>query len=167
MARLRLPLSVVMAIAVVTGALLLGSSVLASPCPVGAFGSSNGVGGPRNPNGSDGPNSSDRASSNGIDNSGDSSRRADSFSGGREVDFASDFKWQSITNAELAGFGAIAGLFTVAIFYRVRHNRRLPPSEAALWSKHPFLEHPELVLALVPQEAWLSAFEAEFVPTRW
>jgi hypothetical protein len=101
-----------------------------------------------------------------MNGSGDAFRRSDLFNRGRDAGLTSDSQQLNVTNAEVAGFAAIVGLFAIAILYKARHARKLAPGEADLWHQDPFLEHPEMVLALVPQEALSSAFETEVVTPR-
>ncbi len=63
----------------------------------------------------------------------------------------------------IAGLGAVIGLFTIALFYKVRRHS----FESDILHQYPELEHPELALTALPKEALpLSAFDLEVVPVR-
>lgn len=165
MPRLRPPLPVIAAIATISGALLLGSPMLVSACP---FSGSGGLGNPRNSNVSselNGLNDTGRPSGSG--DSEFSLRQSNGLNHDRGFGLVSNSKRLSITETEIAGLGAVIGLFVLAICYKVRHGHRIAPAEAALLSKYPFLEHPEMALTLVPQEALSSAFETESIAPRY
>jgi len=54
--------------------------------------------------------------------------------------------------AEFAGFGAVVGLFAIALHSKARRSRDAIASEPEV-SLHPQLEHPELMLISIPKEA--------------
>jgi hypothetical protein len=78
-----------------------------------------------------------------------------------------DSKRQSLLDAwEIAGFGAVAGLFAIALLCKVRYARAVAPGEADLLSRYPHLEHPEMALAIVPREALSSTFDPDMLVVR-
>lgn len=165
MPRLRPPLSGIAAIAIVSGALLLGSSLLVSACPFSGSGSFD-----RSENRNDSGRlgeTDDRSRSGGNDGSEFPLRQSNEFKHGDGLGLVGDSKRLKVTEAEVAGLGAVIGLFVLAIFYKVRHAHKIAPAEVALLSRYPFLEHPEMMLTLVPQEALSSAFETESIAPRY
>ncbi|GEM_PF-1611493 len=89
-----------------------------------------------------------------------------------EVGRPSDLRRQFAVGAmEFAGFGAIVGLFAIAILYQLRQQDELSTDAASLGNRlgleHPRLEHPELVWTAVPKEALpLAALNPEIVLLR-
>ncbi|XGV99236.1 MAG: hypothetical protein ACAF41_09910 [Leptolyngbya sp. BL-A-14] len=165
MPQFRPPLSNIAAIAIVSGALLLGSSMLVSACPFSGLGRFDS---PENRNDSDRlSGADDRSRLSGNGGSEFSLRHSDEFKHRYGFGLMGDSKRLNVTEAEVAGLGAVIGLFVLAILYRVRQAYRLEPTEVALLSKYPFLEHPEMMLTLVPQEALSSAFEMESTTPRY
>lgn len=77
----------------------------------------------------------------------------------------SDSQRQPSGYAELAGFGAVVGLFAIALLYKARRSRDAIASGAEL-NLHPQLEHPELTLISIPKEALPLVLAAEAVLVR-
>lgn len=138
MTRFHLPLSVVMFVSIATMTLLLESSFTAQACL-----SRNG----------DAPLESNLNPPNAFTHPSDES------SGHSKRQLLLDFR-------EVAGFGAVVGLLAIAILYRARHICSVAPGEADLMSQYPHLEHPEMILAIVPQEALPTAFDSDRLVVR-
>lgn len=133
MPRLRSPLAVVASVAIATSRLIYGSSIAAQACPL-----------------TDGnTNLSQTIRMDGNDRLGIANRPSDS-------------KRQSLDYMGIAGFGAVAGLFAIALLFKLRRSRMAAPAEAEFLNRHPQFEHPELVLTLIPQEALPSTFATDF-----
>lgn len=138
MTRLRLPLSVILFVSIATITPLLGTSFTAQACPLEDSGLSLANNLPQR--------NTFTNSSNGV--SGASKR-------------------QSPLDAwEVAGFGAVAGLFAIALLYKTRYAHDPVPGEADPLSQCPHLQHPEMILAVVPKEALSSTFEPDVFVAR-
>ncbi|UBF27163.1 hypothetical protein K9N68_04135 [Kovacikia minuta CCNUW1] len=140
-----LAVMLLMAIALSSG--LLVATASAHACPLrelrqgGNLGNSNGF-----KQGSDLPDQAGEAMGNSRQN----------FSG------SADFR-----QAGRVGFAAIAGTAAIAVFYGVRRFRRQSSNPDGTLANYPELEHPELVLTSVPQEAFSSPiWEKDFLVTR-
>lgn len=131
MTRLRPPLSVSSAIATIT--LLLGSSFRVQACLF----------------------------HNGSLHPGGTTHQANAFR--NPSDRASgDSKQQTLLDyGDVASFGAVVGLFAIAIRYKTRYAHTAPDAVDVL-SKHPQLEHPEMILTIVPKEALSSTVDTDF-----
>lgn len=138
MTRLRFPLSIILFVSIATITLLLGTSFTAQACPLESSGLSLANNFPQR--------NTFTNSSNGVLGASKRESPLDAW--------------------EVAGFGAVAGLFAIAIFYRARHIRSVAYHESDLMNKHPHLEHPELTLTVVPQEALSSTFDPDILVAR-
>jgi hypothetical protein len=138
MTRLRFPFSVILSVTIATMALLLGETMAAQACPF--------------------QNSSMPLGSNLSQPSALS----------KPSTLASDDskQWWSLDYSEAAGFGAVVGLFAIALFFKARYGRAVAPDDVDFLSKHPQLEHPEMLLSTVPQEAFASTFDADLLVVR-
>lgn len=64
------------------------------------------------------------------------------------------------------GLGGIMGLFAIALSSKVRRAHAIKPAEAEFLNRFPQIEHPELALTSVPQEALPSHVDREFALVR-
>ena len=138
MTRLCLPLSVILPAAVVTVTLLFSSSIATQACPLadGKAGLSQTL---RQ------PDVSDRSA---IASLPDSSNQ------------------QPLDYIGVVGLGGIVGLFALALSSKVRRSHAIKPAEAEFLNRFPQLEHPELALTSMPQEALPSHIDRELASVR-
>ncbi|MBD2036075.1 hypothetical protein H6F86_24615 [Phormidium sp. FACHB-592] len=138
MTRLRPPLSVILPASIVAVTLLFGSSIATQACPLadGKAGLSQML---RQ------PDVSDRSASASLP---ETSNR------------------QPLDYVDVVGLSGIMGLFAIALSFKVRRSHAIEPTEAEFLNRFPQIEHPELALTSVPQEALPSHIDRELVSVR-
>jgi len=128
MTRFQPPLAVIVSVAIafslVAVGAMLGSAVTVQACPFTA----------------------------GFASPSNAIRQANSGSGSSLVIRPTNDSKPSSGYAEFAGFGAVVGLFAIALHYKARCSRDAIASEPEV-SLHPQFEHPELMLISIPKEA--------------